>query len=75
MAWVAGLRYIRLFIAGATATGHAAASAAVLSEVVGVAVGELGERVRGRRRDQIEVGSLDQREMADRGPLRAGLAG
>ena len=35
LAWVAGFRYIRLFIAGATATGQAAASAAVRHEVVG----------------------------------------
>ena len=32
-AWVAGCRYMRLFIAGATATGHAAASAAVVSRL------------------------------------------
>ena len=30
---MAGFRYIRLFIAGATATGHAAASAAVLTRL------------------------------------------
>ncbi len=30
LAWVTGLEYMRLFIAGATATGHEAASAAVL---------------------------------------------
>ena len=71
---MAGCRYMRLFIAGATATGQAAASAAVLSEVVGVAVRELGDRVRGGRRDQIQLGALDQRQVADRRALGQRLA-
>ena len=40
-----------------------------------MAVRELGERVRGGRRDQVQLGALDQRQMADRGPVGQRLAG
>jgi hypothetical protein len=39
-----------------------------------MAVGELRERVGGRRRDQIEVGPLDEREVTDRGARGQPLA-
>ena len=41
-------------------------------EVVGQAVRELGDRVRARRRDQVHVGTLHEREVGDRGAARGG---
>ena len=43
-------------------------------QVVGMAVRELGQGVSARRRDQVHVRPLDQRQMADRRPVGDGLA-
>ena len=53
---VAGCAHIRGFIAGATSTGPAVGERGFGEEVVGDAVGELRERVRGARRDDEQVG-------------------
>ena len=59
-----GCSYIASFIAGATISGRRQASAARGEQVVGLAGGELGERVRGRGRDEEDVGALDELEVA-----------
>ena len=74
-AWVAGCAYMWLFIAGATSTGLRAGQIGARQQVVGVAVGELRDRVGGRRRDAEAVAAPDQLEMADRVVLGRLLAG
>ena len=66
---MAACSYIASFMAGATISGRAARQRGGGEQVVGGAVGELGERVGRRRRDQEEVGALDQREVRERGVL------
>ena len=44
-------------------------------EVVGEAVPKLGERVRASRREQVDLRSLDERQVADRSALGQPLAG
>ena len=44
-------------------------------EIVGLTIRKLRERVGTRRRDQIDVGALDELEVADRRPLAGRLAG
>ena len=55
-----------LFIAGATSTGLGAGQVRGRHEVVGLAGGHLGDRVRGGRRDAEGVTAGGQLEMADR---------
>ena len=74
LACVAGFRYIRLFIAGATATGQAAASAAVRHRLSAWPWASLAIVFAVAGRDQVQVGALDQREVADRRALGQRLA-
>ena len=70
-ACVAGCSHIRPFIAGATSSGPRCASAASVEDVVGDALRELRERVRGARRHDEQVGALEVRiEILVRGPPR-----
>ena len=75
LACVAGFRYMRLFIAGATTTGQAAASAAVVTRLSAWPAASFATRVGAGGRDQVHVGALDEREVADRRALGHGLTG
>src|SRR5205085_2134901 len=44
-------------------------------QIVGMPVGQLGDRVGARRGDQVHVGALDERQVADRGTIRERLSG
>ena len=74
-ACVAGCSYMRLFIAGASTSGQLAASARAGEHVVGEPGRELGDRVRGRRRDHVHLGLRDELQVADRVVRRRLLAG
>ncbi len=64
-ACVAACSHISVCIAGATTSGADEASTGRREQVVGHAGGKAGKRVRGRGRDDDEVGRLPDRDVAD----------
>ena len=74
LACVAASRYIRSFIAGATSRGAVAGEEGGGDHRVRDPGGELGDRVRRRRSDQVGVRVGDHLEMADRVVLGHGIA-
>ena len=66
LARVAACSYMWLFIAGATSTGHVGGQRAAAEQVVGQPGGELGDRVRRGRRDQVHVGVAHELQVAER---------
>ena len=65
-ACVAGCSYIALFMAGATISGRRHASAAAVSRLSACPCASLASVCARRRRDQVYVGALDQREVRER---------